>query len=201
MFDPRDFFLSEEILPPQKRARFLSSSSDFSTPPQVFEIGESHYKKKGMAPQGDTKICSHQTMTQAVIRKLVAAALEAQAATMANADNTNRNTDKLYPCVDSCRPAIGIREDYMITGLNLNALNKESFCPRYEVKKMGSTKCTILCKETYDHNEKFDEEESFTNYKQYQNNRNNNSNRNNDHHKLIGFEGKKSVRAYAVHPN
>ncbi|GJU39168.1 reverse transcriptase domain-containing protein [Tanacetum coccineum] len=31
-------------------------------------------------------------MTQAVIRKLVAAALEAQAATMANADNTNRNT-------------------------------------------------------------------------------------------------------------
>ncbi|GKC81836.1 hypothetical protein Tco_1137553 [Tanacetum coccineum] len=34
-----------EILPPQKRARFLSSSStDFSTPPQVFEIGESSHK-------------------------------------------------------------------------------------------------------------------------------------------------------------
>ncbi|GJZ06707.1 hypothetical protein Tco_0540500 [Tanacetum coccineum] len=33
------------ILPPQKRARFLSSSStDFSTPPQVFEIGESSRK-------------------------------------------------------------------------------------------------------------------------------------------------------------
>ncbi|GJW18867.1 putative reverse transcriptase domain-containing protein [Tanacetum coccineum] len=31
------------ILPPQKRARFLSSSSDFSTPPQVFEIGESSH--------------------------------------------------------------------------------------------------------------------------------------------------------------
>ncbi|GKA76232.1 hypothetical protein Tco_0782693 [Tanacetum coccineum] len=27
MFDPRDFFLPEEILPSQKRARFLSSSS------------------------------------------------------------------------------------------------------------------------------------------------------------------------------
>ncbi|GKG36577.1 hypothetical protein Tco_0444255, partial [Tanacetum coccineum] len=40
MFDPQDFFLPEENLPPQKRARFLSSSStDFSTPPQVFEIG------------------------------------------------------------------------------------------------------------------------------------------------------------------
>ncbi|GJV42576.1 hypothetical protein Tco_1421016, partial [Tanacetum coccineum] len=34
-----------KILPPQKRARFLSpSSTDFSTPPQVFEIGESSHK-------------------------------------------------------------------------------------------------------------------------------------------------------------
>ncbi|GKB68777.1 hypothetical protein Tco_0930189 [Tanacetum coccineum] len=32
MFDPQDFFLPEEILPPQKQARFLSSCSDFSTP-------------------------------------------------------------------------------------------------------------------------------------------------------------------------
>ncbi|GKE73369.1 hypothetical protein Tco_1535410, partial [Tanacetum coccineum] len=32
-------------LPPQKRARFLSSSStDFSAPPHVFEIGESSHK-------------------------------------------------------------------------------------------------------------------------------------------------------------
>ncbi|GKF02302.1 hypothetical protein Tco_0029225, partial [Tanacetum coccineum] len=44
MFDPQYFFLPEEILPPQKRAHFLSSSSDISTPPQVFEIGESSYK-------------------------------------------------------------------------------------------------------------------------------------------------------------
>ncbi|GJW62190.1 zinc knuckle CX2CX4HX4C containing protein [Tanacetum coccineum] len=41
-FNSRDFFLPEKILPPQKRARFLSSSStDFSTSPHVFEIGES----------------------------------------------------------------------------------------------------------------------------------------------------------------
>ncbi|GKF01276.1 hypothetical protein Tco_0028199 [Tanacetum coccineum] len=32
IFNPRDFFLPEEILPPQKRAYFLSSSSDFFTP-------------------------------------------------------------------------------------------------------------------------------------------------------------------------
>ncbi|GKE98256.1 hypothetical protein Tco_0021607 [Tanacetum coccineum] len=44
MFDPQDFFLPEEILPPQKQARFLSSSSDFSALPQVFEIRESSHK-------------------------------------------------------------------------------------------------------------------------------------------------------------
>ncbi|GJU55573.1 hypothetical protein Tco_1229287 [Tanacetum coccineum] len=45
MFDPQDFFLPKEILPPHKRARFLSSSSiDFSAPPHVFEIGESSHK-------------------------------------------------------------------------------------------------------------------------------------------------------------
>ncbi|GKB99668.1 hypothetical protein Tco_0985805 [Tanacetum coccineum] len=45
MFDPRDFFLPEEILPPQKQARFLSSSStNFSAPPHVFEIGVSSHK-------------------------------------------------------------------------------------------------------------------------------------------------------------
>ncbi|GKA98612.1 hypothetical protein Tco_0826549 [Tanacetum coccineum] len=45
MFDPQDFSLPEEILPPQKRANFLSSpSTDFSAPPHVIEIGESSHK-------------------------------------------------------------------------------------------------------------------------------------------------------------
>ncbi|GKB07044.1 hypothetical protein Tco_0835277 [Tanacetum coccineum] len=44
LFDSQDFFLPEEILPPQKQARFLSSSSTgFSAPPHVFEIGESSH--------------------------------------------------------------------------------------------------------------------------------------------------------------
>ncbi|GKF88647.1 hypothetical protein Tco_0259524, partial [Tanacetum coccineum] len=44
LFDPRDFFLPEEILPPQKQAHFLSSSStDFFAPPHVFMIGESSH--------------------------------------------------------------------------------------------------------------------------------------------------------------
>nr|GEW58568.1 hypothetical protein [Tanacetum cinerariifolium] len=45
MFDPRDFFLPKEILPPQKRACFLSSSTT-SALPQVFEIGESSHKMR-----------------------------------------------------------------------------------------------------------------------------------------------------------
>nr|GEV98093.1 putative reverse transcriptase domain-containing protein [Tanacetum cinerariifolium] len=72
LFDPQDFFLPEEILPPQKRARFLS-----------------------MAPKR-TSTSAAPVMTHATIRKLVAdsvsAALETQAATMANTKNTNRNT-------------------------------------------------------------------------------------------------------------
>ncbi|GKD96413.1 hypothetical protein Tco_1380310 [Tanacetum coccineum] len=43
MFDPQNFFLPKEILPPNKRARSRSSSSIFSLP-QVFEIGESSHK-------------------------------------------------------------------------------------------------------------------------------------------------------------
>nr|GEX45265.1 hypothetical protein [Tanacetum cinerariifolium] len=40
-FDPQDFLLPKEILPPQKQACFLSHSfADLSAPPQIFEIGE-----------------------------------------------------------------------------------------------------------------------------------------------------------------
>ncbi|GKE15715.1 reverse transcriptase domain-containing protein, partial [Tanacetum coccineum] len=136
-FDPQDFFLPEEILPPQKRARFLSSSStDFSTPPQlplerikhmedkikglgngrviiqistlemiIEDIQVHHYsdmrslldtihelKNTRMAPKR-TITSAAPAMSQAANRKLVAdsvvASLEAQAATMANTDNTN----------------------------------------------------------------------------------------------------------------
>ncbi|GJV18854.1 putative reverse transcriptase domain-containing protein [Tanacetum coccineum] len=44
MFDPQDFFLPEDILPPHKRSCFLSSSStNPSTSPQVFKIGENYH--------------------------------------------------------------------------------------------------------------------------------------------------------------
>ncbi|GJY69396.1 hypothetical protein Tco_0472378 [Tanacetum coccineum] len=64
---PQEFFLLEQFLSPKKQGR---SSSSTSSLPQAFDI--------------------------AAIRKLVAdsvtATLEAQAATMANANNPNRNT-------------------------------------------------------------------------------------------------------------
>nr|GEX97369.1 hypothetical protein [Tanacetum cinerariifolium] len=44
-FDPQNFFLHKEILPPRKQARFLShSSANLSTPPHIFEIVESSHK-------------------------------------------------------------------------------------------------------------------------------------------------------------
>nr|GEU30801.1 reverse transcriptase domain-containing protein [Tanacetum cinerariifolium] len=44
MFNPRDFFISKEILPPHKQAHFLSlSSTDLSAQPQAFEIGENYH--------------------------------------------------------------------------------------------------------------------------------------------------------------
>ncbi|GJV15838.1 putative reverse transcriptase domain-containing protein [Tanacetum coccineum] len=118
MFDPRDFFLPEEILPPQKRARFLSfSSTDFSALPHVFEIGESSHKMhlERHEEQIET-ILNHldelplerienmedkikslgngraYSLEQKLVADSVAAALEAQAATMANTNNTTRNT-------------------------------------------------------------------------------------------------------------
>nr|GFA52168.1 hypothetical protein [Tanacetum cinerariifolium] len=43
--DSQDFFLPKEILPPWKRARFLSHSfADLAAPPQIFKIGESSHK-------------------------------------------------------------------------------------------------------------------------------------------------------------
>ncbi|GJR80097.1 hypothetical protein Tco_0150882 [Tanacetum coccineum] len=138
MFDSREFFLPEEIVPPHNRARFLLPSfsfTDSSAPPHVFEIGEnSHVTPLERHEEQIEAILSHldelfleriehmedqieglgngrnkskrisrmtpkrtstsaaPAMTHAAIRKLVtdsvAAALEIQAATLANADIT-----------------------------------------------------------------------------------------------------------------
>ncbi|GKA07320.1 hypothetical protein Tco_0686544 [Tanacetum coccineum] len=65
MFDPKDFFIPEEILPPQKRAHFLSSSSTNPfAPPQVFEIGENYHG----AP--DTSYARHEEHIKTILNHL-----------------------------------------------------------------------------------------------------------------------------------
>ncbi|GKB70296.1 hypothetical protein Tco_0931708, partial [Tanacetum coccineum] len=63
--DPQYLFLPKEILPPQKQSHFLSSSStDFSTPPQVFKIGENYHGAQ------DTSYACHEEQVEAILNHL-----------------------------------------------------------------------------------------------------------------------------------
>ncbi|GJV09027.1 reverse transcriptase domain-containing protein [Tanacetum coccineum] len=105
-------------------------------------------------------------MSQAAIRKLVtdsvAAALEAQATTMENTDNTNRNTGEREALVarkcsyeefmslliskvqqalnlvlwNSFAQPIGIEEAYKITWVKFKKRLIKKYCPRTEIQKM-----------------------------------------------------------------
>ncbi|GJU19346.1 hypothetical protein Tco_1152688 [Tanacetum coccineum] len=90
MFDSRDFFPPEEIPPPKDTKTPVESPIPISPSSSV---GSSSPVRM---PPKRTSTSAAPTMTQAAIKKLVAdsvsAALEAQVATMANANNTNRNT-------------------------------------------------------------------------------------------------------------
>ncbi|GKC29308.1 hypothetical protein Tco_1036602, partial [Tanacetum coccineum] len=115
-----EYLLPEELLPLTKRGRDRSSSST-SALPQAFEIGESSRKTSleryeeqiERMPPKRTSTCEAPAMTQAAIKKLVAdnvaTALEVQAATMTNTDNTNRNTREKeapvarYNCTEDCK--------------------------------------------------------------------------------------------------
>ncbi|GJX06265.1 reverse transcriptase domain-containing protein [Tanacetum coccineum] len=118
-----------------------------------------------MAPKR-TPTSTAPAMPQAAIRKLVAdsvsAALETQAATMGNTDNTTRNTDQentrtiKINCTEdykvkfatgtlieealswwnSFTQPIGIEEAYKITWSEFKKLLIKKYCPRTEVKKM-----------------------------------------------------------------
>ncbi|GKB06165.1 reverse transcriptase domain-containing protein [Tanacetum coccineum] len=102
-------------------------------------------------------------MTQVAIKKLVAdsvsTALEAQAANMANTDNTTRPREApvaRYNCTKDCKvkfttttltkealswwnsfaQPIGIEEAYKITWVEFKKLLIKKYCPRTEVQKM-----------------------------------------------------------------
>ncbi|GKF84856.1 hypothetical protein Tco_0249754 [Tanacetum coccineum] len=113
-------------------------------------------------PPKRTSTSEAPVMTQAVIRKLVVdcvtTALEAQTATMVNADNTNTkereaNIARKYSYKEfmSCQPIkfkealswwnsftqpIGIEKAYKITCVEFKKLLIKKYCPRTEVQKM-----------------------------------------------------------------
>ncbi|GKF25557.1 hypothetical protein Tco_0081451, partial [Tanacetum coccineum] len=107
MFDSQDFIPPEEIPPPKDTKTpvespiLISPSSSVgssspvrsTTPPLDYPFDESIFKEM---PPKRTSTSEALAMTQAAIKKLVAdsvaAALEAQAATMASTSNPNRNT-------------------------------------------------------------------------------------------------------------
>ncbi|GKA49510.1 hypothetical protein Tco_0742583 [Tanacetum coccineum] len=133
MFNPQKFFLPEELMPLKKRGHDRSSSSTSVLPQAFeigessrktslkrheeqikkilnhldeLSLDRIEYIIKVMPPKR-TSTSEAPAMTQAAIGKLVAdsvtAALEAQAATMANADNTNRNTrEREAPVARKC---------------------------------------------------------------------------------------------------
>ncbi|GKA91390.1 hypothetical protein Tco_0813260 [Tanacetum coccineum] len=108
MFDSRDFFPPEEIPPPKDTKTPIESPIPISPsssvgslspvrstiPPPDYPFDESIFVENALPKRPVTSAAP--TMTQAAIKKLVAdsvsAALGAQAATMTNTDNTNRNT-------------------------------------------------------------------------------------------------------------
>nr|GEV84848.1 reverse transcriptase domain-containing protein [Tanacetum cinerariifolium] len=112
-----------------------------------------------MAPKR-TSTSAAPAMTQAVIRKLivdsVAVALEAQAATMANTDNTNSNTRQSGTPIErkcsykefmSCQPFNFKEEAYKIPWSEFKKLLIKKYCPRTEVKKMEDEFYNLTIKE------------------------------------------------------
>ncbi|GJT54939.1 reverse transcriptase domain-containing protein [Tanacetum coccineum] len=75
---------------------------------------------------------------QQLITNGITAALEAQAATMANADNPNRNTGpREIPLLNAILPTYSsIDQANRITWTELKRLLTNKYCPRNEIKKM-----------------------------------------------------------------
>ncbi|GJU85375.1 hypothetical protein Tco_1292921 [Tanacetum coccineum] len=89
LFNPRYFFVPEDLLPPKKQIHSPSSSSTTLS-------NSSQNQTLDRMPPKRTSISETPAITLAAIRQLVAdsvaTALKAQAANMANTDNTNKNT-------------------------------------------------------------------------------------------------------------
>ncbi|GJY48230.1 putative reverse transcriptase domain-containing protein, partial [Tanacetum coccineum] len=155
MFNSRDFFPLEEIPPPKDTETPVESPIPISPSSSVGSSSPIRMPPKRMSTS------EVPAMTQAAIRKLVAdsvtTALEAQAANMANTDNTTRpreapvarqcsykefmswqpiNFKGTEGAWNSFAQPIGIEEAYKITWVEFKKLLIKKYYPRTEVQKM-----------------------------------------------------------------
>ncbi|GKA71951.1 reverse transcriptase domain-containing protein [Tanacetum coccineum] len=160
---PKDTETPDELPIPISPSSSVGSSSPIrsTTPPPDYPFDESIFAEMPLKRKSTS---AAPVMTQAAIKKLVAdsvsAALEAQAVTMVNADNTNRNTRERealiarkcsYKEFMSCQPIkfkgsegawdsfaqpIGIEETYKITWVKFKKLLIKKYYPRTKVQKM-----------------------------------------------------------------
>nr|GEV87041.1 reverse transcriptase domain-containing protein [Tanacetum cinerariifolium] len=143
-------------------------------------------------------------MTQAAIRKLVAdsvaTTLEAQAANMANTDNTNRNTKprEILNSTEDCKVkfATGTLTNEALSWWN-------SFAQPIRIEEAYKVTCiegnvTASKSQTLEEAITITQRRTFTNNNNYHNNRNN-KNHSNDHHQQQNRR-QETVRAYAATP-
>ncbi|GJV35607.1 putative reverse transcriptase domain-containing protein [Tanacetum coccineum] len=171
-----------------------SSPVRSTTPPPDYPFNESIFAELDnslwIIPQ---PLGSELAAITKLVADSVAAALEAQGATMANTDNTNRNTGQRETLVArkcsykefmSCQP-FNFKGTEGDIGLICWFERTESvfLCSNY----------TKYCKV------KFDDRRTFTNNNYQNNHNNNNNNHNNDHHQQQNRR-QETVRAYAATP-
>ncbi|GKA56858.1 reverse transcriptase domain-containing protein [Tanacetum coccineum] len=156
MFDSRDFFPPEEISPPK------DTETPVESPILVSPSSSIRSSSPVRMPPKRSSTSATPAITQDAIRQLIAdgitAALEAQAAAMANADNPNRNTgqEELLKCAEEDRVTfaigtltddvlswwnsyaqpIGIEQANRITWTELKRLLTNKYCPRTKINKM-----------------------------------------------------------------
>nr|GEU60650.1 hypothetical protein [Tanacetum cinerariifolium] len=194
MFNPQELFLPKDLLPPK-------NEDVTGHPPLFLPYLKNLRLEKALnpyfrMPPKRTSTSATPAMTQDAIRQLVAnsvtATLEAQAATMANTNNLNKNTrPRETPSIEGTVTAS--KPQTLEEAINIAHRLMD------QIIKCGSMQGTT------DHKCKFDDRRSSNNnnnypnnyVNNYQNNRNNNSNRNNDYRQQQN-ERPKTCRSYAA---